>query len=469
MIDSGDTAFVLISAALVMLMTPGLALFYGGLVRRKNVLATMTQSLALVCAIGVQWVLVGYTIAFGPDVGGVTGSLAWAGLSGVGAAPNPTYAGTIPHQAFMIYQCMFAIITPALISGAVAERMRFRAFLLFAVLWATLIYDPIAHWVWGDGGWLRSLGALDFAGGTVVHLSAAAGALAAAIVVGPRRHYGARPMPPHSLVLTLAGAGLLWFGWFGFNAGSALGANGLAASAFVATNTAAAAGGLGWIAVEWIRRGKPTALGIASGALGGLVAITPAAGFVTPLASIAIGLLAGAICHVAVDLRARTRLDDSLDVLGIHGAAGLLGALLTGVFATKLVNPAGADGLLHGGGVALLKAQALTSLATCAYSFVGSIAILKVVGLLVPLRPSVEEEIQGLDASEHGEAGYIFEEEGAIALGSVEAALAHASEGVERLPGEARPVRPVPVLVPEVAVHVAAAPRPRVEAGGPGA
>jgi Amt family ammonium transporter len=423
-IDSGDTAFVLVSAALVMLMTPGLALFYGGMVRRKNVLATMTQSIALICAIGLQWVLVGYTLAFGPDVRHLVGSLGFAGLAGVGGAPNADYAPTIPHQAFAAYQGMFAIITPALISGAVAERMKFKAFLLFSVLWATLVYDPLAHWVWGAGGFLRDLGALDFAGGTVVHVSAAASALAAVLLVGRRTGYGERPMPPHNMVLTLTGAGLLWFGWFGFNAGSALSAGALAASAFVTTNTAAAAAGAGWVAVEWLRKGKPTALGVASGAIAGLVAITPAAGFVTPLASVAIGLAAGAFCHMIVERRARTRFDDSLDVLGIHGAAGILGALATGIFATKLVNPAGGDGLLSGAARQVLV-QAISVGATCAFAFLGSLAILKVVDLAVGLRVSPEEELIGLDATQHGEAGYMVGE--TLALSPAEEALARAS------------------------------------------
>ncbi|HVY60866.1 MAG TPA: ammonium transporter [Planctomycetota bacterium] len=428
-INAGDTCFVLLCAALVMLMTPGLALFYGGMVRRKNVLATMTQSFALLCAIGVQWVVFGYSLAFGPDVKHAIGSLGWAGLRGVGLEPNADYAATVPHQAFMIYQAMFAIITPALISGAIAERMKFRAFMLFSVLWATFVYDPLAHWVWGAGGFLRDLGALDFAGGTVVHVSAAASALAAILLVGKRHQYGERPMPPHSLVLTLTGAGILWFGWFGFNAGSALAANGVAVSAFVATNTAAAAAGLGWLVVEWMRKGKPTALGLASGAVAGLVAITPAAGYVTPMAAVAIGLAAGALCHVLVDLRGRTRLDDSLDVLGVHGAGGILGALATGVFATKAVNAAGGDGLLYGNAAQLLT-QAIAVGVTCVFAFAGSIVILKLVDRLVGLRVTPEEEIAGLDATEHGEQGYILEAEGAIALSHAERVMAEASRAL---------------------------------------
>jgi Amt family ammonium transporter len=443
-IDSGDTVFVLASAALVMLMTPGLALFYGGLVRRKNVLSTMTQSFALLCAIGVQWVLFGYTLAFGPDCRHVVGSLAWFGLGGMGAAPNGDYAATVPEQAFVIYQCMFAVITPALISGAIAERMRFRAFLVFAIVWTTLVYDPLAHWVWGAGGWLRNLGALDFAGGTVVHVSAAASALAAILAVGARRRHREEPMPPHNLVMTLAGAGLLWFGWFGFNAGSALAANALAASAFVATNTAAAAGGLGWMAIEWGRKGKPTALGIASGAVAGLVAITPAAGFVAPAAALFIGFAAGVLCQAIVELRGRTRLDDSLDVLGIHGAAGIFGALATGVFASLAVNAGGADGLFRGNPWQIVP-QAIAVGATIVYAFGASFFILKAIDLAIGLRVRPEEELAGLDASEHGEAGYVFGEASFVALSPLEAALAETSAGLAHAPAGKR----VPAAAPE--------------------
>jgi Amt family ammonium transporter len=428
-ISAGDTAFVLVSAALVLLMTPALALFYGGLVRRKNVLGTMTQSFAALSVVLVQWTLLGYSLAFGPDVGHVTGSLAWAGLSGVGAAPNADYAPSIPHAAFAVYQAMFAAITPALIAGAVAERMRFRAFVAFVALWTTLVYDPLAHWVWGVGGFIRELGALDFAGGTVVHVSAAASALALVLAIGPRRRYGERPMPPHALVLSLAATGILWFGWCGFNAGSALSAGGLAASAFVTTNVAAAAAGLGWIGAEAVRGKRPTALGIASGGLAGLVAITPAAGFVTPLGALALGALAGALCKVVVEARGRSRLDDSLDVLGVHGAAGVLGALATGVLASKEVNPAGADGLLRGN-AGLLLVQGVAVLVSAAFAFGASFAIAKVLDRALGLRLSEEEEESGLDAVEHGESGYIFEEERALALGPAERALVAASEGL---------------------------------------
>jgi Amt family ammonium transporter len=408
-IDPGDTAWVLTSSALVLMMTaPGLALFYGGMVRRKNVLATLMQSFILMALVSVQWVLVGYSLAFGPDLGGLVGSLRWMGLSGVGLEPNPDYAATIPHQAFMVFQLMFAIITPALITGAFAERMRFSAFLLFSLLWSTFIYAPLAHWVWGVGGWLRGLGALDFAGGTVVHISSGVSALAAAIVIGRRRGYGREPMPPHSLPLTVVGAAMLWVGWFGFNAGSALGAGGLATSAFVVTHVAAAAATLGWMWAEWAARGKPTVLGAASGAVAGLVAITPASGFVGPLAAIVIGLVAGALCFAACNLKSRFGYDDSLDVVGVHGVGGTWGALATGLFATKLVNEAGADGLFHGNPAQLVW-QIVGVLATWVFAFVGSVVLLKVVDGTIGLRVSEDQEFLGLDLSQHSETAYAVE------------------------------------------------------------
>jgi Amt family ammonium transporter len=408
-IDAGDTAWVLTSSALVLMMTaPGLALFYGGMVRRKNVLATLMQSFILMALISVQWVLFGYSLAFGPDTGGLVGSLRWIGLAGVGAEPNADYAATIPHQAFMVFQLMFAIITPALITGAFAERMRFSAFLLFALLWATLIYDPLAHWVWGVGGWLRGLGALDFAGGTVVHISSGVSALAAALLIGRRKGYGREPMPPHNLPLTVTGAAMLWVGWFGFNAGSALAANGLAVSAFVTTNTAAAAATLAWLLAEWALRGKPTVLGAASGAVAGLVAITPAAGFVGPVASILIGAGGGALCFAACNLKGRLGYDDSLDVVGVHGVGGTWGALATGLFASKAINEAGADGLLYGN-PAQLGVQLVGVLATWVFAFAGSLVLLKVVDGLVGLRVTEEEEFLGLDVSQHSENAYAFE------------------------------------------------------------
>jgi Amt family ammonium transporter len=400
---------VLTSSALVLMMTaPGLALFYGGMVRRKNVLATLMQSFILMAVISIQWVLVGYSLAFGPDVGGLVGSLRWIGLSGVGLEPNADYAATIPHQAFMVFQLMFAIITPALITGAFAERMRFSAFLLFMVLWSTLIYAPLAHWVWGVGGWLRGLGALDFAGGTVVHISSGVSALAAAIVIGRRRGYGREPMPPHNLPFTVVGAAMLWVGWFGFNAGSALGAGGLATSAFVVTNTAAAAATLAWMWAEWAARGKPTVLGAASGAVAGLVAITPASGYVGPLAAIVIGVGGGVLCFAACNMKSKLGYDDSLDVVGVHGVGGTWGAIATGLFATKAINEAGGDGLFAGN-PKQLAVQIVGVLATWVFAFVGSIILLKIVDAVAGLRVTQEDEFEGLDVSQHSENAYAFE------------------------------------------------------------
>lgn len=404
-INGADTAWVLISAALVMLMTPGLALFYGGLVRQKNVLSTLMHSFFMLALISVQWVLWGYTLAFGPDRGGLIGGLEWLGLAGVGVEPNPTYAATIPHQAFMVYQMMFAVITPALISGAFAERKRFKAFAIFSLLWATLVYDPVAHWVWADGGWLRSLGALDFAGGTVVHITSGVSALVCAMVLGQRLGFGKEPMEPHNVTMTVLGTGLLWFGWFGFNAGSALGAGGLAASAFVTTNTAAAMAALTWMTASWIRHQRPSVLGATAGAVAGLVGITPAAGFVTPMAALIIGFVAGLSCFVVVEFIVRRRVDDALDVFGVHGVGGVVGALLTGVFATTTVNSAGADGLFYGN-PGLLGVQALAVLVVAAYSAIVTWGLLKLVDVLFGLRVTPEEEQRGLDVSQHGEAGY---------------------------------------------------------------
>lgn len=405
-IDTGDTSFMILATALVMLMTPGLALFYGGMVRKKSVLSVIMQSFILIALISVQWVLFGYTLAFGPDHGHLIGGLDWLGLQGVGLTPNADYAGTIPHQLFMAFQLMFAIITPALITGSFAERMRFPAFLLFSLLWATLIYDPLAHWVWGVGGWLRNLGALDFAGGTVVHISSGISGLVAALVLGKRKGLGSQGMLPHQIPMTLLGVALLWFGWFGFNAGSALGANGLAVGAFVTTNTAAAAAALSWMFVEWLHRGKPTLLGAGSGAVAGLVSITPGAGFVGPMSALAIGLLGGAICYFAVAvLKSKMGYDDSLDAFGCHGIGGTWGAIATGIFASKAINSAGADGLLYGN-FALLKAQLIAVGTTIAFAVVGTFVILKVVGLFTKVRASEEEEEAGLDISQHGEEAY---------------------------------------------------------------
>ncbi|TAK07146.1 MAG: ammonium transporter [Candidatus Manganitrophaceae bacterium] len=405
-IDTGDTAWMLASSALVLLMTPGLALFYGGMVRTKNVLGTIMQSFIMICLISIQWVLWGYTLSFGPDQGGMIGSLAWLGLNGVGLDPNPDYAATIPHQAFMIFQAMFAIITPALITGAFAERMKFSTFLVFSLLWATLVYDPLAHWVWGVGGWMRNLGALDFAGGTVVHISSGISALACALYMGKRTGYGKEPMPPHNLPMTALGAGILWFGWFGFNAGSAVASGALATSAFVVTNTAAAAAALTWMIVEWSHRGKPTVLGAVSGAVAGLVAITPASGFVGPISAILIGIGGGVVCYFgAVILKNMVGYDDSLDAFGVHGLGGTFGALATGLFATKAINSAGADGLFFGNPKQLLI-QAITVVATWVFAFVMTMILLKLLDATMGLRVSKEKEITGLDMSEHGESGY---------------------------------------------------------------
>jgi ammonium transporter, Amt family len=403
-ISAGDTAWVLISAALVMLMVPGLAFFYGGLVRRKSSLNTLMMSMAALGVISVQWVLFGYSLAFSPG-SRLVGGFAWVAFSVVGANPNVTYAATIPHLVFAAFQMMFAAITIALVSGAVVERMKFSAYLLFALLWSTLIYDPLAHWVWGDGGWLHTLGALDFAGGTVVHISAGISALVAAIMLGKRRDFGRAPLVPHNVPFTVLGAGLLWFGWFGFNAGSALAANGVAANAFVTTHTAAAAALTMWMVLDLIRNRHCTAVGAATGAVVGLVAITPAAGFVTPAAAIAIGIIAASASFFAMQLRARTQLDDALDVFACHGVAGIVGALLTGVFATRGVNAAGGDGLLAGNAHQLVV-QLLAVLATIALAAIGTAILLTVVRLFGGLRISLADEIAGIDVAEHGEQAY---------------------------------------------------------------
>ena len=405
-IDKGDTAWMLTSCAFVLLMTaPGLALFYGGMVRQKNALGTIMQSFIIVALISIQWVLWGYSLAFGPDKGGIIGGLDWIGLRGIGAEPFDAYSKTIPHQVFVLFQMMFAIITPALITGAFAERKKFSAFIVFALLWATFVYDPLAHWVWGDGGWLKKLGALDFAGGTVVHISSGVSALVCAIMIGKRRGYGHQPMQPHNLPMTVMGAALLWFGWFGFNAGSALEANGLAASAFLATNTAAAAAVLSWMFTEWASRGKPTVLGAASGAVAGLVAITPASGFVGPMSSIVIGAVAGVVCYAACNLKSRLGYDDSLDVVGVHGVGGTWGALATGLFASKLINDGGGDGLFFGN-PKQLWVQIVAVLSTYALAAVGTVIILKIVDAVVGLRVSEEDEVSGLDLSQHSETAY---------------------------------------------------------------
>jgi Amt family ammonium transporter len=406
-VNTGDTAWVLVSSALVLLMTiPGLALFYGGMVRTKNVLGTLMQSFILAAVISVQWVLWGYSIAFAPG-SSLAGGLSWLGLNNVGALINADYAATIPHQAFMLFQLMFAIITPALITGTFAERMKFSTFLVFSLVWATVIYDPLAHWVWGVGGWLRTLGALDFAGGTVVHISSGVSALVAALIMGKRIGYGTEPMPPHNLPLTVIGASLLWVGWFGFNAGSALAANGLAASAFLATNTAAAAAALAWMFTEWMVRGKPTVLGAASGAVAGLVAITPGSGFVAPVPSIVIGAVGGVLCYSACMLKGRLGYDDSLDVVGVHGVGGTWGAIATGLFASKAINSAGADGFFYGN-PGQLTTQIVAVAATIAFAAVGTAVILLVLKAVMGLRVTRDEESMGLDVSQHTETAYAF-------------------------------------------------------------
>lgn len=404
-INSGDTAWILTSSALVLMMTiPGLFLFYGGLVRSKNVLGTIMQSFIIVALISIQWVLWGYSLAFGPDIGNIVGSLAWVGLRGVGAEPNADLAGNIPHQAFMVFQMMFAIITPALVTGAFAERAKFSTFIVFILLWSTFIYDPLAHWVWG-GGWLGAMGALDFAGGTVVHISSGFTALAAALFYGARRGYGREAIMPHNLPLSVIGASLLWVGWFGFNAGSALAADGLATIAFVTTNTAAAAATLAWVFTEWVTRGKPTLLGAATGAVAGLVSITPAAGFVGPVSSILIGIGGGVLCYGACNIKSKLGYDDSLDVVGVHGIGGTWGALATGLFASKLVNPGGADGLFFGN-PGQLWIQFVGVVATIIFALVGSVIILGILKGIMGLRVAEEEEEMGLDLSQHEERSY---------------------------------------------------------------
>ena len=410
--NTGDTAFVLVCAALVMFMTPGLALFYGGMVRAKNVLGTVMQSFFALGLVSILWVVIGYTLAFGPSQGGLIGGLDFLGFANVGQEPNGDLAATIPHIAFATFQLMFAIITPALITGAFAERMKFSGYVAFTAAWLVLVYAPMAHWVWAPGGWIRELGALDFAGGTVVHINAGVAALVAVLVIGKRKGFGKEAFVPHNLTLTILGTGILWFGWFGFNAGSALGANGLAASAFLVTNVGAAAGACGWALVEATKERKATTLGAASGAVAGLVAITPAAGFVSPLSAIAIGLVAGVVCAYAVRLKFKLGYDDSLDVVGVHLVGGLLGALLTGVFADTAINSAGADGLIAGGGLALLGKQVVAVGATILFSFAVTFVILKAVQATIGLRVTESDELSGVDLAQHSEAGYALTEGG---------------------------------------------------------
>ncbi len=405
MISAGDTAWVLTSTGLVMLMTPGLAFFYGGMVRRKNILGVLMQCFIVLCVLTLQWALFGYSLSFAP-LNRFIGSLAWAGLAGVGAAPYPDYAPTIPHEAFMAFQAMFAIITPALIIGAFAERMKFSAFLLFTVLWATFVYDPVAHWVWGAGGWLKGLGVIDFAGGSVVHINAGIGALVTALVIGRRTGYKDKPVPPHNLPFTVLGGALLWFGWFGFNAGSALAANGLAVHALVVTHLGAATAGLTWAVLEWLFTGKPTMFGTITGSIAGLATITAASGFVGVFPAIAIGLIASIVCFICVSvIKPRLGYDDSLDAFGVHGIGGIIGMLTTGLFASKAINPAGADGLFFGNPHQFLV-QLFAAAAVTGYSLVATYIIYKVVDLFASVRVPLKDEIVGLDLSQHRESAY---------------------------------------------------------------
>ncbi len=403
MIDTGDTAWVLISAALVFLMTPGLGFFYGGMVRSKNVLTTIMQSFFIVAMVSVEWILLGYAMTFGTDINGFIGSLDKIGLAGVGM--NVLENGTIPELAFVAFQCMFAVITPALITGAFAERMKFGAFALFILLWAIFIYNPMAHWVWG-GGFLAGLGALDFAGGLVIHILSGVSGLTLCILLGKRRGYGRTAMLPHNLPMTVLGAALLWFGWFGFNAGSALGANALAANAFVTSQAAAAAATLSWVLAEWKINGKPTILGAASGCIAGLVAITPAAGFVAPMPAVIIGLVGGIVCYFAVAvLKEKLGYDDALDAFGVHGIGGTWGAIATGIWATTDVNPTGANGLFYGDSH-LFTAQLISIVVAYALAIGGSYILFKIVSLITDVRADEAEELTGLDIVEHGERGY---------------------------------------------------------------
>jgi Amt family ammonium transporter len=399
-IDTGDTAWLLVSSALVLLMTPALALFYGGMVRRKNVLSTLMHSVAAIPILSIKWALVGFTLAFGPTRGGLIGGFDYAGLHAL-----PAQHDTVPMLAFVAFQMMFAVITPALISGAFAERMKFSAYVAFVLAWSTLVYDPVAHWVWADGGWLAKMHALDFAGGTVVHLTAGMSALVCALVLGKRLKYPQERPLPHNLTMTLTGAGILWFGWFGFNAGSALTSGGLAALSFMTTHLGAAGGAVGWLVIEWIHRQKPTALGVASGLVAGLVAITPAAGYVAPWAAIVIGIAASAVCYGAVLAKYRLGYDDTLDAFGVHGVGGLTGALLTGVFAQKALNEGGGNGALYGD-FHQLFVQLVACLASGVYALVVTFVILKLIDATLGLRVTEQDEREGLDTTQHGEEGY---------------------------------------------------------------
>jgi Amt family ammonium transporter len=405
--NSGDTVWVLASAALVFIMTPGVALFYGGMARRKNILSILMQCFIVMCLIGVQWVIYGYSLSFGPDTGhGIIGGLDWVGLKGIGLGPHPDYGSTIPHLAFMVFQAMFAVLTPALIVGAFAERIKFSAFTFFMLLWATFVYDPIAHWAWSTGGWLKNLGALDFAGGIVVHVSSGVSALVMAALIGKRLGYEKQAFTPHNLPITVLGGALLWFGWFGFNAGSALAAGGIAANAFVTTNISAAAAGLTWAFIEWQQHGAPTVLGIVTGAVAGLVSITPACGFVGPLSAVGIGVLGGIFSYMAVTaLKPRAGYDDSLDVFGVHGIGGMWGTLATGLFAQKAINEAGSNGLFFGNS-ALFLIQGLYLLVCLAYAAAMTWMLFILVDALFGMRVTREDEMVGLDLAQHHEAAY---------------------------------------------------------------
>lgn len=396
-IDSGDTAWIIVATAMVMIMTPALALFYGGMVRSKNILATIMQSFVAVGVISILWVLYGYSLAFGPDVHHFIGNLDWVGLKHVGLEPYAAYSATIPHQLFMLFQMMFAVITPALITGAFAERFKFKTYLVFLVIWFTAVYCPLAHWVWGQGGWIKQMGGLDFAGGLVVHIASGMSALAATLMIGKRIGWKKDPIHPHNLSLTILGAALLWFGWFGFNAGSALGANALSVQAFLTTQLSASAAALGWIFVEWINYGKPTALGFASGAIAGLVCITPAAGFVSPFWAIIIGFIGGIVCYFAVQSKFKLNVDDSLDAVGIHGIGGIWGSIATALFATTGV----IAGNWH-----LLKVQTICTLSAILYSLLMTFVIIFILDKVIGLRVAKDDEMLGLDISQHGERGY---------------------------------------------------------------
>jgi len=403
-LNTGDTAWLLVCCSLVLLMTPGLAFFYGGMVRRKNILSTLTLSYVFMALIGMQWLLFGYSLSFGKDIGGIIGGLNFLGFMNVGAAPNPEYSSSIPHQLFATYQMMFAVITPALITGAFVERIRFKSFLLFGIVWATLVYDPLCLWVWGAGGWLREMGVLDFAGGTVVHVAAGCSALAFAMVIGPRKGFGHIPLEPHSIPYTVLGAGLLWVGWFGFNGGSALAANGVAVNALLTTNTSGAAAGLVWMLLSWLD-GRPSTLGLVTGMVVGLAAVTPASGFVSPMAALVIGAVAAPISYYTIRFREQRGLDESLDVFACHGMASTWGMIATGLFASTAINPGGANGLFHGN-PSQLGVQILATVVTMIFSFSVTYVVAKALNMSIGLKVGLHEEEVGLDISGHGERAY---------------------------------------------------------------